>query len=197
MIKALLFDVDGVLTSGGPLRVRLEEDHGILQEISASFFRERFKQCLVGRLDTREELTRHLPQWGWPHAVDDFLQYWFARVSVLNEPLLAFIQQVRQRGIPCYVATNQEKYRTIYLLEHLRFAHTFDGMFSSAHIGCLKDDVAFFENVLDTLAQRQPHELLFWDDLIVHVEAARKTGLVAEQYTNFLDFSNKMQEYLL
>lgn len=196
MIKSLLFDVDGVLTSGGPLRVRLEEDYGISQEISASFFRARFRECLAGHLDTREELTWHLPRWGWPHSVDDFFSYWFARVSVLNEPLLAFVQQVRQTGIPCYVATNQEKYRTVYLLEHLGFAHTFDGLFSSAQIGCLKDDVAFFENVLSALGQREPHELLFWDDLVVHVATARKIGLKAELFTDFLDFNSKMQKYL-
>jgi len=40
--------------------------------MSAPFFREQFRACLVGHLDTKEELAQHLPHWGWPSSVDDF-----------------------------------------------------------------------------------------------------------------------------
>jgi len=34
-----------------------------------------------------------------------------------------------------YLATNQEKYRTAYLLDQMGFGRQFDGIFSSAYVG--------------------------------------------------------------
>ena len=129
MLKTILFDIDGVLTNGGPFREQLERDHGIGMDISASFFRETFGDCLIGKLDTKQELLSLLPQWGWRRSVDEFLHYWFACMGVVNDPLVAYIQRLRQDGIPCYLATNQEKYRTTYIFEQMDFASKFDGIF--------------------------------------------------------------------
>ena len=196
MFKTILFDIDGVLTSSVPFSKQLEREYGISIDISASFFRETFGDCLVGKLDTEQELLPYLQQWGWQRSVDEFLHYWFACMGVVNDPLVAYIQRLRQDGIPCYLATNQEKYRTIYILEQMDFASKFDGMFSSAYIGCLKDNTAYFEYILHTLKGIQPHEILFWDDLIINIETARETGLQAEQYIDFADFLEKMDKYL-
>lgn len=97
----------------------------------------------MGHLDTKEELAQHFPYWGGPLLLMIFSL--LVRSGERSQYPAANIQFMRQRGIPCSVATNQEKYCTAYLLEQVGFAHAFDGMFSSAHIGCLKDNVVFFE----------------------------------------------------
>ncbi|MFL5663923.1 MAG: HAD family hydrolase [Ktedonobacteraceae bacterium] len=195
MIKIMLFDVDGVLVNGELFSRHLARDHGITPDTTSPFFTGPFFECLVGQADLKQILPSYVQEWGWQHSIDDFLSYWFSTYS-MNEPLLHIIQQLRQQGIPCYLATNQEQYRTAYILEEMGFAQKFDGIFSSAHVGQVKSQPAFFEHVLRKLNGIAAHEILFWDDSAPNVATARQSGLQAEIYTTFADFTIKMSRYL-
>lgn len=196
MLKTLLFDVDGVLAiNEKPFTYYLERDYGITRETTRPLFKKIFANLLIGQIDLKEELAPHLQQWGWHKSVDEFLQYWFASEHTIDEPLVEYVQQLRQKGIPCYLATNQEQYRTTYILNEMGFANKFDGIFSSAHIGYMKPQAGFFEHVIRKMDPILPHEMLFWDDLPDNVEAARQAGIQAEVYTNFVDFQRKMDDF--
>src|SRR5438105_4917356 len=146
MLKVVLFDVDGVLSIGERWDRNLERDHGITRELTREFFNEWFKSCLVGKADTKEKIAPYLQRWGWQGSVDDFLEYWFSHESHRNEPLLAYVRELRRQGIACYIATLQEQYRTAYIWEQMEFGKDFDGIFSSAHIGYEKTSPEFFQH---------------------------------------------------
>lgn len=196
MLQVVLFDVDGVLVNAEQFSKRLARDYGIVQEMTASFFRGRFTECLIGKADLKQALITHLDQWGWQGSVDDFLHYWFDSEHRIDELLVHEVQQLRQRGIRCYLATNQEKYRTAYILEQMGCAERFDGMFSSAHIGYMKHDAEFFAHVLHELADVPANHILFWDDSPGNVATAKTLGIQAELYGDFADFKQKMAHYL-
>ncbi len=195
MIRVLLFDVDGVLANGELFSKRLAREYGITTEMTAPFFSGPFLQCLVGNADLKEELGDHLKQWGWQDSLDAFLRYWFSSEHVIDEPLVSMVQQLRQRGIRCYLATNQERHRTAYILHEMGFANAFDGMFSSAYIGFMKHDTAFFEAVLRELDGVKAGEMLFWDDSPGNVATAQEVGLHAEVYRGFEDFQRQLRQY--
>jgi HAD superfamily hydrolase (TIGR01509 family) len=76
------------------------------------------------------------------------------------------------------------------------FANKFDGMFSSAYIGCGKEDRAFFAHILHKLDNLQAQEILFWDDSLANIGIARQAGLQAEQYSDFVRFCERMHGYV-
>lgn len=193
MINTLLFDVDGVLAIGEPWHKDLAPTYGITQEMTASFFKGPFQACLLGKADLKEELAAYLPRWGWPQTVEAFVDYWFSRYT-LDAPLLSSIQHLREQGIKCYLATQQEHYRTSYILREMGLAQHFDGMFSSAHIGFMKSDPRFFTSILDALPACQVETVLFWDDTPVNVVTAQRVGIQAEVYRDFAHFLARMQE---
>ncbi|MEO8973666.1 MAG: HAD-IA family hydrolase [Ktedonobacteraceae bacterium] len=196
MIRVLLFDVDGVLANGEQFSKRLARDYDITAEMTTPFFNGPFLECLVGNADLKQELISHLKQWGWRGSVDEFLHYWFTSEHVIDETLVNRVQQLRQKGIRCYLATNQEQYRTAYILHEMGFADAFDGIFSSAYIGYMKYDGAFFAAVLHELDGVKAEEILFWDDSPGNVATAKEAGLHAELYSNFEDFQGKICKYL-
>jgi putative hydrolase of the HAD superfamily len=183
-IRALLLDADGVLIDGEPARAPFEREFGIKPEVTRDFFRGVFRDCMTGKADLKECLAPLLPAWGWPGSVQDYLDYWFKAEHHLDEALLADVDRLRSAGVLCYLATNQERYRTEYIRDVMGLGKRLDGIFSSACIGHLKDDRRFFEHIIEDLASLRPEEMLFFDDLAANVASARGAGLHAELYVN-------------
>lgn len=187
MLKAVLLDFDGVLAKEEIFSERLAREYGITTDTTGSFFRTDFQKCLVGNADLKQELRKHLTEWGWRKSVDELLQFWFECDRDINEILISYIQKLRQIGILCYIVTNQEKYRTEYILYQLNLIEKFDGIFSSSHVGYLKDDPNFFKYALRELPNLKAHEILFIDDDVEKIVAAKQVGLFAAIYTDFLE----------
>jgi putative hydrolase of the HAD superfamily len=135
----------------------------------------------VGEADLKEVLPPYLARWKWPHTLDDFLVCWFEAESEIDQSLAEFIQAQRDAGIPCYLATNQEKYRARYMRTHMGLDTLFDRIFASAHLGVCKPQPAFYAAVTQAIGVA-PEQIMFWDDTPAHVEAARAFGWQAELY---------------
>ncbi|MGI8419619.1 MAG: hypothetical protein ACR2LN_03155 [Candidatus Levyibacteriota bacterium] len=110
MIKALIFDVDGVLIDLTLEQVKnqLERDWGITPEQTEPFFAKEFVDCLKGQADLKEAITPYLKKWGWNDSINAYLDYWFESQKNINKQLIAEIQLLKKKGYKMYVATNQE-----------------------------------------------------------------------------------------
>ncbi|MFZ2887163.1 MAG: HAD-IA family hydrolase [Minisyncoccia bacterium] len=185
MIKAILFDADGVVIKK---RDRFfSERFAEKQEVPLSdvlpFFKNEMLQAFVGKADIKQALTTYLPKWKWNDSVDDFLAYWFGEESPRDEGVIAYVQELRQKGTRCYVATDREKYWAEYLLETSGLKKDFDGFFFSYDIGHEKDAPEFFEEVLSRL-ELKPEEVQYWDDDQKNVDVAKALGIDARFYSN-------------
>lgn len=196
MIKAMLFDADGVIINSKMFVEYLEKDFNISRTQTENFFREKFYDCLVGKADLKTELEPYLIEWGWKNSVDDFLEYWFKAEHQIDEALVNRIQALRKLGIKCFVATNQEKHRAQYMLDKMAFSSSFDSLFSSADIGYRKPSIDFFDKMFQKLKPISKEEVLFWDDTIENVRAASDYGFLAEHYTTFENFDRSLMRYI-
>lgn len=199
MIKAAIFDVDGVIIVSNSSRFsykifsqRIVEEYDASPESLSQFFNEVFPKCLVGKADLKNEIQQYLKEWNWDDSVDNILDYWFRNESNIDKRVLEIVEQLKDKGIKCYLGTNQEKYRIEYLKNKLGLGNIFEDTFSSAYIGHLKNEPQFFEYVLGQLQDVKSAELLFIDDSEDNIESARNFGIQAYLYQNFEDF----QEYL-
>lgn len=193
-IRAVLFDADGVTILPHRFADELERDHGLSRDDTKNFFRGPFESCLVGQADLPTEIAPFLAQWQWPYSVEAFLRRWFDAENTPNTSLLAIIQQLRTNGLPCYLATNQEHHRVTYMQTQMGFGSLFDGIFASAHLGAKKPDEIFYSRITQKLGLLN-HEILFWDDTKVNVEAAQSHGWQAEQYTTLTNLQERMSTY--
>jgi len=194
MIKAILFDADGMLINTESFSVQYSRDFKVSQEKILPFFQNEFQLCLIGEADLKKVIKPYLALWQWNKSVDDFLQYWFKSEHRIDDRIVNVIHELRQKDIRCYLATNQEKYRTQYMRDEMGFAHVFDGIFSSAEAGSKKPSTEFFDYVFEMLPGLNKKDIVFWDDKEENVIAARDYGFQAEQYTSFEDFRGKIAE---
>jgi putative hydrolase of the HAD superfamily len=197
MIKTIIFDADGMVLKRGVLPSdKIAKEFNITIEKLSVFFKNEFQLCKVGKADIKKILKNYLPSWGWNKSTDEFLDYWFKFDSNLNQEMLASIKELRSRGIRCYLATNNEKYRTEYFKNVLNFKNIFDGIFSTCNIGYSKSQQKFWQKVHELLENPNKKEVLCWDNDEKNVKAAKDFGFSAELYTGFDNYKNKINDYI-
>jgi putative hydrolase of the HAD superfamily len=189
-VTAVLWDADGVLqrVPGGveesmrpALEGRVEDVEGFLE---AAYWAER--PALSGEVSWLDVLPELLERWGIGDSYDDVVRIWLS-----IEPVAAtheLLRALREAGLRCYLATNQAEHRGIHMRDELGYAALFDGAFYSYEMGVAKPDPAYFRFIVEAL-QVPPGELLFLDDRLDNVEAARSVGLRAEVWSYHEDIS--------
>lgn len=197
MIKVIIFDGVGLITHQEPLSIALVRDYGFSMEKMLPFFTGPLQECVAGRADLKEIFPTYLNEWGWDKGVDAMLDYWFTRDHKIDTEMVSYIENLKRKGIKCFLATNQEKNRYAYMLDKMNFAEIFDKTYCSAHFGCKKPNQNFYQKIFDDLGSIKKEEILFWDDKLENVEGAKKFGIQVEHYTTFENFKEKMKQYEL
>jgi len=197
MIKVIIFDADGVLVHGNRIfSITLAEKHGISLETTLPFFEGVFQECLIGKKDLKEVIVPYLKKWGWGKGADTFFDNWFSLESKIDKDLIKYIKGLRSKGVLCFLATNNEKYRFQYMMDVMGLKNVFDKAYASAHLGSKKPEQEFFAKIFKELKNIKKNEILFVDDHPSNIKAAKNFGINAELYTTFKDFKKKMKQYI-
>lgn len=191
-IKAIIFDADGVVIESQKMfSVRYQEKYNISNDKMLAFFDTIFQDCLVGRADLKEAIKPYLKDWKWDGSIDELLKFWFRAEDKPNLKMIYFIEKLREKGIKCYLMTNQEKYRTEYMKVDMNFDNIFNKIYSSAYIGYAKPDLKYYEAVYNEINKEikvNKDEIIFFDDGKKEVEGAINFGIKAYLYEDFDKF---------
>lgn len=181
-VKAIIFDVDGVLitnegSDAGPWQMHLERDLGLHPEtLQKAFFLPHWDDIVCGRTSIEERLTLVLKDIA-PHLpTEELLTYWFKADAHAEQGLLDRIKQLNSHmDAGFHLATNQEHRRANYLWQTLGLNAHFDAIHYSADIGHAKPDDGFYATIENRLGLTGP-EILFFDDQAKNIEAAKARG---------------------
>lgn len=100
---------------------------------------------------------------------------------VVDPGMLDAARRLEADGIECALGTNQHRERAAYMREALGYDSIFEPMVISAEIGVAKPHPRFFEIAVEQIGV-PAEQVLFVDDVLANVEAARSVGLVAEHF---------------
>ena len=149
--------------------------------MTAAFFKGPFIRCVQGQADVLEVLPAFLASWGWPGSAADFVARWLSVENAPDHAVLGVVADIRRSGVPCFVASTQERRRAQYLAVEMRFDQLFDGLFFSCDLGVEKPARGLLQCHRSS-PRTSGTELLFIDDARENVEGARAAGWFAEQF---------------
>jgi len=183
-VKAILFDADGVLQ-----RPSVWWREALIPILGAADIAE-VDPVLRDILET--ELAYLCTPSGFDAALMETLVRWnrserFADTAhALNairpyDDVIAVVGALRQAGMPCHIASNQQAGRARHMSEGLGYKTLFVEEFYSCRIGFAKPDFAYFNRVLELL-DLPASCVLFIDDRPENVVAAKDAGLIAVVY---------------
>jgi putative hydrolase of the HAD superfamily len=190
-MKILLLDADGVvLKKDEYFSTKFARDYNLPNEDVLAFFKNEYGRCQSGDLDLKEVLPIYLSKWNWPGSVEDFLEYWFATDVVINDSIVPIVQKLRQAGVKCYLASNNEKYRAERIIQTLEGVSLLDGYYFSSKLKVKKNEPLFFTKILEDLGA-EPSEIVYLDNDQVNLDSAMTLGIEAYLYSE-----EKMRELL-
>ena len=188
----LVLDLDGVVQTGHPEGGRwdkhLERDLGIASTaLQERFFKPHWRAIMLGEMDLFEALNICWPQLNCNAEPNEFVEYWFSRDCTFDPAVLHAVEEWRNSGRKCVLATNQEHHRAHYLWNHANLVRDFDAMHYSAELGVEKPNLEFFRRVEARLGRTSADEIVFLDDVKANVDAASRAGWRAHHYRSVND----------
>jgi glucose-1-phosphatase len=180
--RLLLFDLGNVLVRFIP--DRFSESLGLdMNDVRNTYegpVRELTNRYESGGFTTDEYFSRLGAMFGNRFGIDRLKK---AFGSVLPEPIPGMEDLVRRAAQknPCAVVSNTNEYHFSDVLPRTPALKYLPKRYLSYQIGATKPSEKFFEHVIrnETVS---PGEMLFIDDVLQNVEAARKTGMAGYQF---------------
>jgi putative hydrolase of the HAD superfamily len=198
MIKTVIFDLGGVLvrTENKEPRTRLAKRLGMIYEdLSALVY-----GCESAEMATRGEITAEehketiLRELGLPPGTfSEFGDEFWAGDS-LDKELAEFINNLREEYQTVLLSNAWDDLRPL-LEEFWQIDGIFDQIFISAEMKTYKPDPDIFQIVINSLKQ-DPAELIFIDDFIENIDAAREAGINAVHFKDKEQALSELAEYL-
>jgi putative hydrolase of the HAD superfamily len=102
-----------------------------------------------------------------------------------NEDMIAFVRDLRGRGLRTALLTNNvREWEPLWRAKLPEIDELFGVVVDSAFVGLRKPDPAIFELTLERLGGVPPERCVFVDDLDVNCDAARGLGMAAVRFEN-------------
>lgn len=99
-----------------------------------------------------------------------------------NQPMLAWQQELKQRGLLTAILSNMGDHVHERMLKEFNWFSRFDQLVWSYLVGAAKPDQAIYLHTLEKLNVR-PEEVLFLDDKLPNIEAAKALGMRAFEFS--------------
>lgn len=195
-IKFVYFDFGGVMAHWMPGVPKFAEIFDVPEADLFKTLYDHFPEAVRGRITTNEMWSRIKKDLDISHRHDNYADF-FASFFVPIPETHAFARDLKKR-YKVGIMSNIEPDTLTHSLERGHLGDiNFDVVLESHKVGYVKPELPFFQ-IAQKLAGVHASEILFTDDLMENVDAARKMGWHAIRFDPFNPRKSihEIQEYL-
>lgn len=145
---------------------------------------EDFSKAVAGRARAFPEFAREL------HLFDE---RWVETIGGPIEENVALMRRLKSAGRPVYALSNFATVKFAIARRMFDFLNEFDHAVISGHVGAAKPDRRIFDILFERVSRR-PDELVFVDDSLSNIEAARALGMAAIHFTPAVDLERELSQ---
>lgn len=196
MLKAVIFDLNGVFVKGPKLTERLQKDFRVPEEESLVAFK-----AVMGKIrlpnagDVFGYWLPYFQKWGIALSREAFLSYWFGAEEAVSEMFL-LAGKLKELGLKIFIFSNNFLERTDYYNRHFpQLEVVADGISYSWQTGLLKTDPRAYQKVLQD-NNLKPGDCVFFDDSEENIKVARELGIPSYLFVGVEDTKTRIETAL-
>jgi 2-haloacid dehalogenase len=141
-----------------------------------------FSKAIAERAKAFPEFAREL------HLFDE---RWVETLGAPIEENVALLRRLKAAGRPVYALSNFATLKFAIARQMFDFLNEFDDAVISGHVGVVKPDRRIFEILFERVGRR-PEQLVFVDDSLRNIEAARALGMPAIHFHPDVDLKSEL-----
>ncbi len=195
MIKAVIFDLNGIFMQAAKLGNRLEKDFGVKKKLFLPKLHEIMHQVRKpGAKSAFSYWKTALKEWGLNFNEKDFWNYWFGGEEV-SKKMVSFAKNLRAKGIKIFILSNNFKERSLYY-DHYPWVHeAVDKTYFSWQTSFVKPDIRAWQLILSE-NNLKSEECIYFDDQERNLKASESVGIKSFLFTNEEELEKIVNEYL-
>lgn len=193
LIKGVIFDIDGTLLDSMPLWNNLgerylrklgfseEEIEGLSQRISTMPFAEGIRYI-------KKAYTLNLAEEKIREQLQEMIAGAYCDEIALKAGVKEYLQFLKERGIPCILATAGDAFLATAALKRLKVWEEFQGLLLCEEFNTSKREAKIYFLAMERLSLSRPEEVLVCEDVLHAVKSAKQAGF---QVCGILDEANR------
>lgn len=195
MLKATIFDLNGIFLQSPKLSDRFEKDFGVpvatfLPKLSEIM--DKVRQPNAG--PAFQYWQPILREWNINLSEREFWDYWF-KGEIQSEAMIAFAKELRSKGIKVFILSNNFKERAEYYGHYPWMHDAVDKVYFSWQTGFVKPDSKAWELVLKE-NNLKPEDCVYFDDQEKNLKAAKSLGIKSFMFTNEAELEQTVKNLL-
>jgi putative hydrolase of the HAD superfamily len=195
MIKAIIFDLNGIFIQSPRLSDRVQKDFGVPSEMflpKLSEIMNKVRQPEAGSSFNYWEPV--LKEWNINLSEQEFWKYWF-EVEEPSEKMVSFAKELKEKGIKIFILSNNFKERAEYYGHYPWMHEVVDKAYFSWQTGFVKPNKKAWELILSE-NNLEPEECLYFDDQEKNIKASEQVGIKAFTFRSEEELEKVVNEYI-